>query len=109
MALFPPYSAPCTFSHIRWCKSATDSTDSLSPRKDPNMSKEKSTESANGCHDTHCLLGITHVDEVCLVTGMQIMDNGSLVQMGKLCHIVRLVELGRVDLVDLVCIHFPLL
>lgn len=51
----------------------------------------------------------THIDEICLVTSVQIMDDGSFVQVRKFCHIVGFVEFGRVDLVNLMRIHFPLL
>lgn len=37
------------------------------------------------------------------------MDNRSLVQVRELRHIVRFVELGRIDLVDLVRINLSLL
>lgn len=84
-----------------------DSTDSPSPRKGPNTSnKVKISQQA-----PRCTLRIrnTHIYEVCLVTGMQIMDNRSLVQVRKFCHVIRFVELGRIDLIDLVFIYLPLL
>lgn len=50
-----------------------------------------------------------HINKVCLVTGVQIMNNRSLVQVRKFRHIVRFIELCRVNLVDLMRLDFPLL
>jgi hypothetical protein len=51
----------------------------------------------------------TDIDQVGLVSGVQIVDHRGFVQMGQFRHIVCLVKLGRVDLVNLVGIHFSLL
>jgi hypothetical protein len=40
---------------------------------------------------------------------MQVVNHRGFVQMGQLRHVVCLVELGRIDFVNLVGIHFPLL
>lgn len=52
---------------------------------------------------------LPHINKVCLVTGVQIMNNRSLVQVRKFRHIVRFIELCRVNLVDLMRLDFPLL
>lgn len=52
---------------------------------------------------------VTDVDQIRLISGVEVVDHGSLIQVRKLGHIIGLVELGRVDLVDLVGIHFSLL
>jgi hypothetical protein len=51
----------------------------------------------------------TDINQVRLVSGLQIVDHRGFVQMGQFRHIVGLVKLGRVDLVNLVGIHFSLL
>lgn len=51
----------------------------------------------------------TDIDQVGLVSGMQVVNHRGFVQMGQLRHVVCLVELGRIDFVNLVGIHFPLL
>lgn len=49
----------------------------------------------------------TDIDEIRLVTGMQVMNNRSFIQMCKFRHIVCFIEFCRIDLVDLVGVHFP--
>lgn len=56
-----------------------------------------------------CLTMDTDINQVRLVSGLQIVDHRGFVQMGQFRHIVGLVKLGRVDLVNLVGIHFSLL
>lgn len=49
------------------------------------------------------------IDQVRLVPHVQIMDDGSFVEVRELCHVIGLIELGRIDLVYAVCTDFPLL
>ena len=50
----------------------------------------------------------THIDEVCLVAHVQIVNDRGLVQMCEFSHIASLVELGRVDFVDSIFSDFLL-
>jgi hypothetical protein len=40
---------------------------------------------------------------------MQVVYNGSFVEVGKFCHIIGFVEFGWVDLVDTIGADLPLL
>ena len=52
---------------------------------------------------------VTDIDQIRLISGVEVVDHRSLIQVRKLGHIISLVELGRIDLVDLIGIHFSLL
>jgi hypothetical protein len=41
----------------------------------------------------------TYIDQVRLVSHVEVVDDRGLVQMGEFSHVVGLVELGRIDLV----------
>jgi hypothetical protein len=49
------------------------------------------------------------VDEVCLVSHMQIVDDRSFVKVREFRHIISLVELGWIYLVNAVCADLSLL
>lgn len=49
------------------------------------------------------------IDQIGLISHMQIVDHRGLVQVRQLGHIIRFVELRRVDLIDAFGIYFPLL
>jgi len=50
----------------------------------------------------------THVYQIGLVAHVQIVDDGRLIQMRELRHVVGLVKLGRIDLVDGIGLHLLL-
>jgi hypothetical protein len=50
----------------------------------------------------------TYIDQVRLVSHMEVVDDRGLVQMRELGHVVGLVELGRIDLVDGVAVDLLL-
>lgn len=52
---------------------------------------------------------MTNIDQVGLVSGVQVVHHGCLIEMGQLGHIICLVKLSRIDFVHLVRIYFPLL
>jgi hypothetical protein len=41
------------------------------------------------------------VDELALVAALQVVEDGSVVEVGQVDHVVALLELGRVHLTDL--------
>ncbi|KAI0871101.1 hypothetical protein GGS24DRAFT_492490 [Hypoxylon argillaceum] len=49
------------------------------------------------------------IDEVCLVSHVQVVDDGCLVEMCQLGHVVCFVELGRVDFIHAFAIDLTLL
>ena len=52
---------------------------------------------------------MTYIDQICLVSHLEIMDHRGLIQMSEFCHIVCLVELGRIYFIDGLGIDLPLL
>jgi hypothetical protein len=42
---------------------------------------------------------LTYIYQIRLVSHVQVVDNRGLVEVGEFCHVVCLVELGRIDLV----------
>jgi hypothetical protein len=52
---------------------------------------------------------ITHINEIGLVSGMQVVHNRCLVEMCQFRHIICFVELCRIDFIDLICIYLSLL
>lgn len=53
--------------------------------------------------------GNTHVNKICLIPCVQIMNHCWLIEVRELRHVIDLVELGRIDLVDIFRINLPLL
>ena len=51
----------------------------------------------------------THVNQICLISHVEIVDHRGLIQVRELCHIVCLVELGRIDFINGLGIDFSLL
>lgn len=52
---------------------------------------------------------MTYVDQISLIPHVEVMHYRWLVQMCELGHVTGLVELGRVDLIDCICIYGLLL
>lgn len=52
---------------------------------------------------------MTYIDQICLVSHVEIMDHRGFVQVSELGHIVGLVELGRVHFVNGLGINLSLL
>ena len=51
--------------------------------------------------------GKTHVDKFSLVSGLQVVEDRGLVEVSEVGHILTLLELGRVNLLDLFSLeHF---
>ena len=46
----------------------------------------------------YCCSEDTHVDELGLVAGPQVVEDGGLVEVGEVAHVLALLELGRVHL-----------
>ena len=44
--------------------------------------------------------GETHVDQFCLVSGPQVVEDRGLVEVGEVGHVLTLLKLGRVHLAD---------
>ena len=51
----------------------------------------------------------TYVYQIRLISHVQVMDDRCFIQMRKLCHVVCLVKLGRIDFVYALRMHFSLL
>jgi hypothetical protein len=46
-----------------------------------------------------CPTRLPYIYQIRLVSHVEVVDDRGLVEMGEFCHVVRLVELGRIDLV----------
>ncbi|KAK0703038.1 hypothetical protein B0T26DRAFT_729656 [Lasiosphaeria miniovina] len=57
------------------------------------------------CHEKQSRVGVYEVGHVSCV---QVVDNRGLVQVRQLCHVVRFVELGRVDFIDALAVDLSL-
>lgn len=45
-------------------------------------------------------VGLSYIDKIRLVTHVEVMDDRGLVKMCEFCHIVGLIEFGRIDLIN---------
>ena len=52
---------------------------------------------------------MTYIDQICLISHMEIVDHRGLVQVSELCHIVCLIKLGRIHFIDSLRIDLSLL
>lgn len=66
-------------------------------------------KSVSASSQSACSRKATNIDQIRLISRVEIVYHGGLVQMCQLGHIVGFVELGRVDLVDLIGFNFALL
>jgi hypothetical protein len=51
---------------------------------------------------------LTYIYQIRLVSHVQVVDDRGLVEVGEFCHVVGLVELGRIDLVYGIRLHLLL-
>ena len=49
-----------------------------------------------------CLLKLTGVNQLGLVATLQVVEDGSIIEIGQIDHVVTLLKLRRVDLANLV-------
>lgn len=52
---------------------------------------------------------MTYIDQLCLVSGLEIVQDGRIVQKGQVGHVLALLVLGWIHLSDLVLLEFLLL
>ena len=62
-----------------------------------------------GSVEPYIIAHVTYIDQICLISHVEVMDYRGFIQMSELCHIVCLVELGRVNFIDSLGINLSLL